>query len=180
MKSKQYFKGDKPAGLKCKDCPDSEACPESPANIIKGNSKKDLHTLGEYCCFAVDTGNEDSGSMIVEYENGIHVVYTQDFVVRNGAGRRGAIIVGEIGTIEFDLVSGDITYYKHTEDITKKIDVPSTDNDHYGGDRFLVDNFIEVMAGTSASKANLAEGIMSAKICLAATKSSEKHEFITL
>ena len=176
MKSKQVFKGDKAEGLKCKDCAEFEACPESPKNVLKNG---DGFIIGEYCCFSKDTGNEDSGSMIVEYENGMHVVYTQDFVVRNKAGNRGARIVGYKGTIDFDWTTNEVTIYHHLRNITETHTL-SANGSHYGGDMVLCENFISVMEGKEVSKAPLSAGILSAKICLAAKKSSEEKVFVHL
>ena len=36
-----------------------------------------------------DTGNHDSGSILIQYENGLHAVYTQNFIVRRGGGQEG-------------------------------------------------------------------------------------------
>ncbi len=177
MSSKQIFTGDKPVGLKCSQCPEHETCHESPEYVAKhGNG----YTLDENCCFAVDTGNEDSGSMIIEYENGLHTVYTQDFVVRNGAGKRGARIIGYLGTIEFNWTDPEITFYDHADNNTEKIIPEMTTEYHGGGDKFLADNFIEIMEGTATSQSTLYDGIMSAKICLAARRSAKDHVFVSL
>ena len=57
---------------------------------------------GEGCSFANDTGNHDSASVLIRYDNGVHAVYTQNFITRKDAGKRGAIIIGYKGTLEFD------------------------------------------------------------------------------
>lgn len=177
MKSKQIFKGDKPAGLKCADCAEAKTCPESPENVYKAG---DMRPKGEYCCFAVDTGNEDSGSVIIEYSSGMHVVYSQDFIVRNGASKRGARLVGYKGTLEFDWYKKEIVVFRHDVDAveTYKINVPEAG--HFGGDVALATNFVNVMKGTDVSHSPLSEGIASAALCLAAKKSSEEHIFVEL
>jgi len=177
MKSKQIFKGDKPAGLKCADCPDAETCPESPANVYKAG---DTRPKGEYCCFAVDTGNEDSGSVIIEYESGMHVVYSQDFIVRNGASKRGARLIGYKGTLEFDWYKDTVTVYRHDADVIETHKLGKTEGAHFGGDDALAKNFVKVMAGKADSIAPLSEGINSAALCLAAKRSAEEHIFVEL
>lgn len=178
MKSKQIFKGNKPAGLLCENCDEQKTCTESPENVKKNG---DGFIIGKYCCFAEDTGNEDSGSVIIEYDSGMHVVYSQNFIVRNGAGKRGARLIGYKGTIEFDWFTGEITVYKHLENVIQKHTFPNAQNrDHFGGDQALAENFIEVMKGTEKSLAPLSEGILSAELCLAAKKSSIEHRFYDL
>lgn len=174
MSSKQVFKGNEPAGKLCAECEKADTCPESPKNVAKIG---DGYVIGPYCCFAVDTGNEDSGSAIVEYESGMHVVYTQNFVARNGAGKRGARLIGYRGTLEFDWVSSKIHVYHHLENVTEEHTLTNKSGSHFGGDMALVENFIGVMKGTEVSHATLAEGILSANMCLMAKKSAAEHVF---
>ena len=176
MKSKQIFKGDKPVGYKCCDCPEKDTCQEGPTRLRKNNPTM---ILGEYCAFAKDTGNEDSGSVIVEYDSGLHMVYTQNFVARNDAGKRGCRIIGYKGTVEFDFLTGKVTFYSHEERRKEEITFNSTEG-HFGGDAVLVNSFISVMKGEGDSIATLNEGIRSAELCLAAKKSSEERVFVDI
>ncbi len=175
MTSKQIFKGDKPAGLKCADCPDADSCPESPRNVLKVDSSR---IPGEYCCFAVDTGNEDSGSVIIEYDTGMHVVYSQDFIVRNSAGKRGARLIGYKGTLEFDWYSDVVTVYNHMQNSVEHHTLAKTLEGHFGGDAVLERNFIALMEGSEVSCAPLSDGILSAELCLAARRSAQEHVFV--
>ena len=70
---------------------------------------------GEYCCFAVDTGNHDSGSIFVRYDTGLHAVYSQNFVARKGSGRRGVRIIGYNTTLEFEFNSQTMDIFYHNE-----------------------------------------------------------------
>lgn len=176
MKSKQVFKGNKPAGLLCKACTEQKVCPESPENVRKTG---DPYSIGEYCCFAVDTGNEDSGSAIIEYDNGMHVVYSQNFIVRKGAGKRGARLIGYYGTIEFDFVSGIVKVFHHMENIVETHEFAKQE-EHFGGDAKLANNFIDVMKGSEKSSTTLKAGILSAAMCLAAKKSAAEHKFVEI
>ena len=174
MKSKQIFKGNEPAGKMCKDCEKADTCPESPQNVSKLG---DGYAIGPYCCFAEDTGNEDSGSCIILFENGMHVVYSQDFIVRGEAGKRGARLIGYNGTLEFDWISNKIKVYRHLEPLTEEYTPGAGGGSHFGGDDELADNFINVMLGKDISHSPLSEGIESANLCLKAKKSSEEHIF---
>lgn len=177
MKSKQIFKGNKPPSLKCADCKEAKTCPESPENVFKAG---DEGTKGEYCCFAVDTGNEDSGSVIIEYDSGMHIVYSQDFIVRNGAAKRGARLIGYKGTLEFDWYKNDIVLYHHDKNETETFKLDECKGTHFGGDEALVKNFINVIKGKEKSGTPLSSGIASAELCLAARKSSIEHVFVNL
>lgn len=173
VSSKQVFKGDMPAGQKCTDCPKRNECPESAQNVAGYGDK---YEVGDGCCFAVDTGNQDSGSAIIEYSNGMHAVYSQDFIARKGAGKRGARIIGYYGTVEFDFVTGIVQVFYHNEDRTETHTF-AKGHGHFGGDAALIDNFCDVVEGRDTSRSTLDDGIMSAKMCLLAKKSAEQKIF---
>lgn len=175
MKSKQIFKGDMPAGLRCSECDKTEECMESTYNIEK--TRGDI-PRSDYCCYAVDTGNEDSGSMIVRYESGMHAIYSQNFFARKKAARRGARLYGYKGTLEYDFTKNEIKIYDHMSDKVTKIQFPTLENGHGGGDQVLIQNFIDLIRGkTEVSVAPLSAGIESAKICLSAKEASEQDEY---
>lgn len=174
MKSKQIFKGDMPEGLRCKDCDKKYTCPEGVNNI--NTVYGDPYEIKDYCCFATDTGNEDSSSAIVMYESGMHVVYSQNFIARRGAGKRGARLISYDATLEFDFNSGEIKIYYHNEDRVETHKA-GTDGTHFGGDNLLMDNFADVVRGCDISHSDLKSGILSAKMCLMAKKSTETDKF---
>lgn len=176
MKSKQIFKGNKAAGLKCVDCDEQETCAESPQNLRRAGEER----YGEFCGFAVDTGNEDSGSALVHYESGMHVSYSQNFFIRKKAARRGARFMGYKGTVEFDWTTDEVkVYMHHTPRVeTYALDSAAVSGGHGGGDYTLMDNFSALMKGKSdLSIAPLEAGLTSALICLKAKESAETGTF---
>ena len=175
MESKQVFKGDHPADLRCADCPEKDTCMESIENITAYDSK--YARPHAKCCYAVDTGNHDSATVLMQYENGLHVVYTQNFVARKGAGKRGARFIGYKGTVEFDFNAKTVTFFDHMSDRIDRISVETTGS-HSGGDKNLAKNFIDIMLGKDVSHSPLSQGVLSAKLCLAAKKSAETKTFV--
>ena len=176
MESKMVFRGDKPAGLHCKDCPEAATCPESLQNI----PNDDPQTYGSWCCFAKDTGNHDSATVIMQYENGMHAVYSQNFIARKTAGKRGARFIGFKGTLEFNFKTSTITLIDHFSNEVKSIVLPPQKG-HGGGDFILAQNFIDLMAKKNVLPvASLLDGIQSVKICLAAKKSAKTNTFVNL
>lgn len=175
MKSKQLFKGDMPEGLRCSQCERTEECMESTYNIV--NTRNDI-PRSDYCCYAKDTGNEDSGSMIIRYESGMHAIYSQNFFARKGAARRGARLYGYKGTLEYDFVKDEIKVYDHMSDKVTTIKMNGSSNGHGGGDFQLVRNFADLMRGkTETSVSPLKAGIESASTCMAAKESAEQNVF---
>ncbi|WP_394918599.1 Gfo/Idh/MocA family protein [uncultured Robinsoniella sp.] len=178
MKSKQIFKGDRKAGLRCSECDCCGSCMESTYHITK--TRNDI-PRSDYCCYAVDTGNEDSGSLLIRYESGMHAVYSQNFFARKGAARRGARLYGYKGTLEFNFTTDEIKVYDHMSDQVSVIKIGTPPAGHGGGDYELARNFVQLIQGeTTESVAPLGEGIISAKVCMAAKESSEEEVFKTV
>jgi len=177
MESKVIFKGNHEAGLKCSECPEYRTCPESPYDL-KHNQFQEV-PYGEGCSFAKDTGNHDSASIMVMYENGVHATYTQNFVVRKEAASRGARIIGYKATLEFEWNTGEIRVYSHTNPRTDLITVKNNHLYHYGGDKALCENFVGIMKNCEKSKADLKDGIISARMCLKARESARHNTFQT-
>lgn len=166
--AKLHFKGDRPAGLHCPDCPDYRSCPES--SYVVGHIQKD-DVQGDACCFAVDTGNEDNACAVFTCESGLLISYSQSFVVKRTAARRGCRLIGTEGSAEFDFYTGEIRHddYRTPQTVTHKI--INTGN-HFGGDLRLAQAFLSVMDG-APSPAGLTSGLASAACCLAARRSAE-------
>jgi len=177
MESKMVFKGDHEENLKCADCPEKLSCPESLYNIAQYDAK--YVREGALCCFAKDTGNHDSATIMMQYENGLHVVYTQNFIARKSAGKRGARFIGYKGTVEFDFNTKSVRYVDHMSDRVDNIIVENT-RSHSGGDLKIINNFIDVMRGTDVSHSPLSEGILSARMCLAAKESAQTKKFVEI
>lgn len=174
MRSKQIFKGDKPAGLRCSECPEAQTCPEGP-HAMKYIRFDDPH--GDQCCFATDTGNEDSGSALIRYESGMHISYSQNFFARHKAARRGARLLGYDGTLEFDWYRDEVRVMMHNTPRVETYQVDGSNMDHGGGDMVLAQNFVQVIKGKETSVAPLESGLLSAQMCLEATISAETGTF---
>lgn len=173
MTSKQIFKGNKPAGLQCIDCDEKYSCLESA--VLK--RKKGQISKGEWCAFAEDTGNEDSGSAMIRYESMMHATYSQNFFARNDAQARGARLLGYHGTLEFDFYTNQLKVFLHHTERTETYDVHTGQADHGGGDTILAQNFIDVVKGESSPISTLEQGLLSALMCLKAKESAHTDRF---
>ncbi len=172
MRSHVLFGGKKPAGLLCRDCDEKNVCPDFTPVHNRDSSPFDQ------CAFGRDITIEDSNSMLLMYENGVHCVYTQNFVARKSAGARGARFIGHLGTVEFDWSRNKVVLHRHYEDKTEVFDVPAGEH-HGGGDLKLAADFFGVMDG-KPSHCGLSDGVASAKLCLCAKKSAETNTFVNV
>jgi predicted dehydrogenase len=168
MSSKQVFKGDKPERLKCSDCEERETCLESDLNSPRKWIK--------HCCFAVDTGNEDSGSALIRYESGMHVSYSQNFFCRKETFARGARLFGYKGTLEFDFYTNIVKVVMHHTPEVETHEV-KPEGHHFGGDPILAQNLLGMMSGKEKSLSTLESGLLSALMCIKARESAQTRTF---
>ena len=175
VKSKVIFRGEKPAGLRCGECPEKMTCPESVYTLTRLAGEPEQP---DTCSFAVDTGNEDSGTVMLLDQEGRHCVYTQNFVARKKAGKRQIRIIGLKATLEFNFTDGSLTVYHHYENRVERHQVDQQDG-HAGGDILLARAFLDVMEG-KPSVSPLADGIASARICLRATEAAQSLRFLPI
>jgi predicted dehydrogenase len=178
MCSKLVFRGNKPAGLRCIDCPEKLTCLESKFNPTAATGAG-LQTKPELyqCCFAADTGNEDSGDAIIEYANGVKANYSQNFYSRREAAMRRVRAIGHLGTVEFDWATEQARVWMHHTSRVETFDCRSKGESHGGGDAALVINFIQCLKGKAESMSPLSAGLRSALICLLARESSRTGTF---
>ena len=170
MESKVIFKGDKPAGLRCSECPEKHTCPESTWVLSHqfGESAPD-----EGCSFAVDTGNAD------DLENGVHASYSQNFIARKEAAVRMIRVIGFKATLEFDFHDGDLKIIHHQRG---EVEVHhfSAGGGHYGGDFNLMDEFYKMLTEGAEPSAGIDAGLFSALACLRARESCEQRRFVEI
>ena len=185
VESKTVFTGDMPAGLYCLECPIQRECPESQYNLFyKQGIIDDMRNAPEFwngrwqCSFAVDTGNHDAATAILQYESGAHLTYTQMFYARRGAAKRGGIFTGYKGTVSFDWYSDEVVIHHHHSGRVERLSVESTGSGHHGGDERLAHDFIDILYGTGPSRATIQDGILSAQLCLMAKRSCETNAFV--
>jgi len=178
MSSKRVFKGERPAGLKCRDCEEWVDCLESPFHIFHSRGETSAVEENEYrCMFAKDTGNEDAGQALIEFENGVQAVYAQNFMARKAAGRRGARLYGYKGTLEFDWYTDELKVFMHHRPRTETYKIDSSALSHAGGDNELIWNFIQVVRGNEKSLSPIWAGIESVNVCLTAKESAATRTF---
>ncbi len=184
IESKTVFTGDMPAGLYCMECPIQKECPESQYNlfykqgILKDMSEAESFWDGRWqCSFAVDTGNHDAATALLQYESGAHLSYTQMFYARRGAAKRGAIFTGYKGTVSFDWYTDEVVVNHHHNGRVERHRIESEASGHHGGDERLAHDFLAILNGTGESRATLQDGLLSAQLCLMAKRSCETSQF---
>ena len=179
--TQRVYGGTRPFDLRCSRCEITATCPESPENLAKhdphgANGMAVSDPMGDHACaFSDGILNEDAGSALLQFEDGTHASYSQNFLTRKTAGRRGAVITGYLGTLAFDWYSEKITVTEHHGNAVEEIEVKASEG-HAGGDSVLAQMFLDLLDGRP-SRATLADGIASVASCLAARDSSAANAF---
>ncbi|MDO4349530.1 MAG: Gfo/Idh/MocA family oxidoreductase [Eubacteriales bacterium] len=175
MTSKQIYHGQEPTGQRCDRCAKTDSCPESPQNLWEyfGEKRKDLG-----CCFAQDTGNEDSGSALIRYPNGVHCSYSQNFFARKASAKRMIRLLGYRGSLEFDWYTNQIKVCMHDSGIVETREVPPGPSGHSGGDAALVRAFSRCVLRGMDSPSPLEAGMDSVLTCLAARESAQTRRIV--
>jgi predicted dehydrogenase len=178
LHSQRVFGGAKPAGLKCDNCDEAQTCLESPlAQHIRDEEQFWACSPSDHnCSFGSDTKIEDNGSALIEFANGMHAVYSQNFFVRRDAGYRGANIMGHLGTIIFDFYTDTLRLIHHHKKVTATMKISGTG--HGGGDLALVRNFRDIMYKRAKSLSPISAGILSAYMCLKARQAGQEKSFV--
>ena len=174
--TRKVYGGSEPADLKCSNCPKTELCPESPVNILKRGDDGGMGEGDHACAFSDSIENQDAGAAMVMYDDATQLSYSQNFVSRRSAGRRGARITGYYATLDFDWYTENIRVTEHHGQAVDNIHVPVAVG-HHGGDHVLVKNFLHVIHGQAESKSTLEDGLVSAAMCLAARESASTGTF---
>ena len=178
MMSRKVYGGDKPHDLSCSQCPIAETCFESPQGLERRGDQ--LVKLGDHpCVFGDGIKHQDAGSALIMYDGGAHASYSQNFVSRQSAATRGAVITGYKATVSFDWYTQTIRVVDHLDDRVDKMTVRATTG-HMGGDEVLARNFVDVCLGRDEAHADLGAGLLSAAMCLAARESAHQQTWLSV
>ena len=182
MESRRVYGGEKPHDLRCSACDETETCPESPQNLARRGDDGGMYQDSDdrtdhWCAFSREIRNHDAGSALIMYENGIHASYSQNFLSRRSAYRRGATVVGYEATLEFDLAPMRLRIIHHRSEKVEQMRVDVEDDGHAGGDLILAESFLDLVKGRARPNASLRDGLLSAAMCLAARESARTKTF---
>lgn len=173
MHSRNIYGGDQPEDLRCSACDRTDTCPESPVNQKARGDSGGMGDGDHACAFSRSIRHHDAGSALIRYADGTHAAYSQNFVTRRSAARRGARVTGYLATLEFDWPSETISIIEHHGQATEQFKVEAGDEDHAGGDAALCRNFLQVIRGEAPSETPLTDGLLSAAMCLTAHDAAE-------
>src|SRR5215211_3803588 len=182
MESRRVYGGAKPHDLRCSACDETETCPESPQNLARRGDDGGMYQDSDdrtdhWCAFSRGIQNHDAGSALIMYENGIHASYSQNFLSRRAAYKRGATVVGYEATLEFDLAPAEIRLIHHRSEKVERMQLEIEGDGHAGGDHILAESFLDLLKRRAKPNSSLKDGLLSAAMCLAARESARTNSF---
>ncbi len=175
--TRKAYGGDMPHDLRCSSCDRAETCLESPAGVARRGDDGGVGADDHLCVFGDGIKLQDAGAAMVAYDGGEHAAYTQNFLSRRSAASRGATITGYSATLSFDWSTETVTVIDHHRDRVDSFQVKATTG-HLGGDDALARNFVDVCLGRDESHTDLAGGMLSAAMCLAARESAHSMRWM--
>ncbi len=157
-----YYGGDEPDDLACRDCTRRESCPEASANPR------------QQCVFRREVDVEDNQVVILELEGGIKASYLQCHFTPDY--HRNYCFIGTKGRLEnseperkirlWRRVRGGLQQFPYTT-----LDVPSAEGNHDGADPVLCSRFLDYILNGDAPVADPVAGRMAVAAGCAATES---------
>lgn len=174
MSSTLQFGGEKSANLSCDVCPDAKTCKFGPLakfddfGIYDGypeaiEKMKNFGAYGgidkkRYCLFSQAAEIEDATSSIIRLKNGVILTHTQNFTVNWCNSRREAKLIGERGILTVDYHKGEIRFSSsiNRDEMVFKVDTGKLS--HYGGDRKLVQGFLNLIKTGERAETDLIFG----------------------
>lgn len=176
MHSRRIFGGEFEENHHCAVCDEADTCEQSPQRISLSGDGGGVPEEDHPCTFSKTIKNQDAGSALVMYENGAHLSYTQNFVARRSAGKRGAVIVGYDATLSFNWHENQVKVIDHHHSRVDDIKIEAGGG-HLGGDAQLLLNFLDIMRGKAESRTTLGDGLLSVATCLAARDSAAESVY---
>ena len=197
MREKVWHIGDKDYDLTCENCPDKHTCEFGPGfhfdrrGVYGSFAEAEKYLSGvyapdgkflrkRYCAISRDIAIEDIGECIIRGKNGAHLIHTQNFIANRAASRRGARLIGNLGSLEIDFNHGELVFYSALNGEVERCTVEPGPFSHYGGDRLLVQNFLHTMKTGERSSTDLitGNGLLGTLTCLCARESADKGQFV--
>jgi predicted dehydrogenase len=184
---RQAFGGTKPADLRCRECPDRAACPESIQNTRwrAGQYKvEELEQSNDYCVFSTAVDIHDNEHALIQFANGTLGTYVQWFFSPRSYHHRVYEIHGTAGALEVDLgaeFGGRILfcprYGTHADRQEYKFDYLR--RNHYNGDGEMMKHFYDVLRGTATPFTTVKQAFAAELLGYAANRAVAEHRYFT-
>lgn len=186
--SRLLYGGDMPNDLTCDDCDKKWTCPMSIYRLKVEAAKPFPPKYLRKCVYAKEIDLDDNHVVIIQYEGGVTVSYSQTFNAPLRGGQRGGYFIGSEGIMnlkyynEFtETPEGQMIVGNSSIDITRYHQKPGTrifelydwaGQPHFDANTYGFEAKLALLEGRPTEVPNpIVDGYISAKMCLAAQKS---------
>jgi len=184
----QEFGGDKPADLRCRNCPERVTCPHSIQNIHyrRGHYEvEELKNADDLCALSSEVDTPDNDHCLIDFQSGVFGTYVQWVFSPRSYHHRVYEIHGTQGAMEINLgdkFGGKILMcprYRTVQDqMEYKFDY--LERNHYNGDGPMTKHFYHVVKAEAAPATTVEQAFLAELLGYAAVLSGEKGKFVSL
>ena len=185
--SKDFFGGDKPNDLVCQECEERNTCTESIRESrtqwkrYDGKSTEVFYNIWRnQCAFRKEVDVLDNHHVMVEYENGVKVSYTENHYTPDD--NREYIFIGTKGKLKLDDAKNTITVQIRNSMHDRREQIVysnlQSSGGHGGGDTNILDDFANGMSTGKQPNAGGETGLEAITLGLLAHKSINEGTII--
>jgi len=186
----QAFGGDKPDDLRCRNCPDALACPESMANVSYrwGACRvEELKEENDFCVFAREVDTPDNDACLIDFDGGVFGTYQQWFFSPRSFHHRVYELHGTEGAMEIDLgaeFGGKITIcHRYAQAVnndrfTYRFDYLG--RNHYNGDGPMMHHFYRVVKEGEQPLSTVEQAFVAELVGYGAIRAAEEGRVVAL
>ena len=195
--SQLVYGGEMPDDLTCEACERKWSCPMSVYRLRQDAAKPLLMSHQHKCVYAKEIDIDDNQVVIIQYEGGVTVSYSQTFNAPKEGGRRGGNFIGTEGIMNLEYYgqftedpNGSIIFGKSKIDIWRYHQKPGSvitewydwaGHSHFDGTEYGIESKLALLRGEKSDVAGtIKEGYISAKMCIAAQESIESGKVVNL
>lgn len=167
------YGGDAPADLRCRNCDKQVTCPESTSNIMNRWVGKyafeEIEHMDDLCVYSSAVDVPDDEIVMIQFDNGIHGIYSQTFYSPRSFHHRDYQISGLGGAMDIDVgaeFGGQIKLCERfgTTNDHFEYNYDYMLRNHYNGDPYMCQTMYRVVTGeipppTTVEQAFFAEAL---------------------
>ena len=186
---KMVYGGHASPELRCRDCDKQLSCPESVTNImhrwVGEYAFEEIRDMDDLCVFSSAANVPDDEICVLQFDSGIHAIYTQVFYSPRSFHHRDYQIIGDEGAMDIDLgaefggkillcprygTPGDAAEYKFDYMM----------RNHYNADGQMTQHLYDVVTRRIAPRTTVDQAYLAEALGYAAVVSAEQGRAVAL
>jgi len=186
---KHAYGGNKPEGLRCRNCAERLTCPESVSNSLirhGATTQMEYASQADACVFGREVDVPDNETCIIEFGDGIFATYTHCYFSPDSYTTRVYEITGLEGVLKIECsLAGDHTRGRimvhprfGTPKDTFQWEFDYRGRIHYNAGEHVVHHFFQLMCGETAPLTTVPQAFAAEVLGYAATMAAHEQQFV--